>query len=404
MLRAPTRVVLLASLATPCLAQRAYVGVVAVDESPCAMGVPSPPPDADILALNAGAPAIGVLYHLVGSPARSSVSWAPVSGSYQVIDRNFPSSGPQDPQAVVVTFRMPGDDPAEHRGFMTLFAVSAAPQLWQGLRILREVPTPTVTAAANGNDLDWPSVTNDGFFDCPGPASPSLPRLAGYNLYRLDGMPANVSTPVHYLCGPDADCATTSDNGWIALVPDAPGADGLVRYSDSAGRPDSTYVIQPVLAGATAGSADLDGDTSPELIDPQGGSNLGLTAWAGGPARVILTSGDAGRVVTADALMKLFKLGTQSFRVDWTESGSATRRDLYGGDLAALGPPPPAYAHDDQISCVMPAPVAGNGSQVEMDAAAGNRYYLMAVTSASGVNYGSDSRGAPHPPSGNPCP
>jgi len=143
--------------------------------------------------------------------------------------------------------------------------------------------------------------------------------IGGYNLYRLPLTLIDpvVSRPEHYLCGPDLDCSTTGDNGWVAYIPldprmagcgvddvpcqsslpllwpyevqdlaDTPNAD--VRYVDQPPDPGAEYawVVQPVLRvndirnltdwhGMKA--RDLDGDGMPEFVDPSR-NGLGLTA------------------------------------------------------------------------------------------------------------------------------
>jgi len=143
--------------------------------------------------------------------------------------------------------------------------------------------------------------------------------IGGYNVYRLPIAlidPA-VSRPEHYLCGPDLDCSTARDNGWVSFIPldprlagcgidDAPCYSTLpllwpyavedlprtpnvdVRFVDRPPGPGGEYawVVQPVLRvndirnlddwhGMKA--LDLDGDGMPEFVDPSR-NGLGLTA------------------------------------------------------------------------------------------------------------------------------
>ena len=158
----------------------------------------------------------------------------------------------------------------------------------------------------------------------------------GFNVYRINvtqsGLDAATSVPADYLCGPDGDCTTTADNGFVgfvqlgdfcsALCVDDPtdttgsGPGGVedrgntnpdIVFSDHVSFQPSdpglttdvfTYVYQPVIKGNPSGTwngmpaLDLDGDTIPEFVSP-GGQGLGLTANGPTPtAPTILISSD----------------------------------------------------------------------------------------------------------------
>jgi hypothetical protein len=173
--------------------------------------------------------------------------------------------------------------------------------------------------------------------------------LAGYNIYRLMDVPAQESTPDHYLKGPDL-MSGTGDEGWVAFYPSGIGAggsgldlsnpggppwendndpndcfeiegldwdgdtdidhedDAILVYQDRPGlAPNAptpaelatrtfSYVFQPVLKGEpgpdtdgdTIPDLDLDGDTVPEFISP-GGIGLGLTADIAGHRTILIS-------------------------------------------------------------------------------------------------------------------
>jgi len=217
--------------------------------------------------------------------------------------------------------------------------------------------------------------------DAAGTAFDDRP-IAGYNIYRLCGATAATTTPRHYLCGPDLNCSTTADNGFVAFVPSGTGSggtglnlstpaaaaatsdnnvadaygvqggpngtgaeqDAVLIFSDNVGispkplaNPQAAcdYVFQPVIKGNASEDADadtipdldLDNDGTPEFISPQGATNgLGLTADLGGN-RVILISGDlqaTGSAATpaGDALQfqGIYNGKTQAFDINFISS------------------------------------------------------------------------------------
>jgi len=177
--------------------------------------------------------------------------------------------------------------------------------------------------------------------------------LLGYNIYRLMDVPPEISTPQHYLYGPDLR-PRTGDEGWVAFYPSGTGAggdgldlsnpggplwendndptdcfgiegrdwdgdtdidhedDAILIYYDVPGlapnapHPDDlatgifTYVFQPVLKGGPGRDSiiDCDGDTIPDLdLDgdtvPEfispGGVGLGLTADIEGTRGILIS-------------------------------------------------------------------------------------------------------------------
>jgi hypothetical protein len=176
-----------------------------------------------------------------------------------------------------------------------------------------------------------PTCENDGLL-------PLERAIVGYNVYRIQMDPAS-STPMHYLYGPDGT-AGTADDGFVGFVPyavlnpddptqpvagsdptpgDAFGIEGvdggtgnaledtiILIFSDGprtgfTGVDASySYVFQPVIQGNAnqdvdsdgISDLDLDGDTSPEFISPQGsGAGLGLTAHdSTGTAHILIST------------------------------------------------------------------------------------------------------------------
>jgi len=180
--------------------------------------------------------------------------------------------------------------------------------------------------------------------------------IAGYNIYRLNNIPVGTSTPQHYLCGPDLNCGTKADNGWIAFIPSGTGAGGsglnlstpaaaaassdnnvndafgvqggpngtgveqdiVLIYSDNPGRSATapanlqgvySYVAQPVLKGTIPASTgacgplygscrvgDLTGDTVNDAWDLDGDTSWDFVSPQadGGTAGLGLTADLAG--------------------------------------------------------------------------------------------------------------
>jgi len=176
--------------------------------------------------------------------------------------------------------------------------------------------------------------------------------IAGFNVYRLAtaDVAAATSTPMHYLCGPDLDCSTAGDNGWVGFIPlDPSSAAGISIDDPSANTPDPdaypvgvenrgatnpsvlfsdkpavldaeySWVFQPVIRVNNIGnlgswngfaSLDINGDGQPEFVDPSG-TGLGLCANGATPGGdpVILVSleavADGGDLLTTPALGSL---------------------------------------------------------------------------------------------------
>jgi hypothetical protein len=166
--------------------------------------------------------------------------------------------------------------------------------------------------------------------------------VAGYNIYRLPGPrrggpdPA-ATTPITYLYGTD-EMPGTGDEGWVAFVRyyldvdpdtitdlDPSDAFGIGSIGYGSGNPledtilltfsdtpdlassdpldaveEYSYAFQPVIQGTahmdadgdTIADLDIDGDTTPEFISPQGSDGLGLTAYDDQQRALILLSTD----------------------------------------------------------------------------------------------------------------
>jgi len=272
-------------------------------------------------------------------PGPASCDWKEASGfgNWQCFNNNFRGM-PRWGQTVwgVITVYPPGASGGVHEGWILLDSspgsdidatrpqspqrlrvpwaeegsLDVGGQVFHGVRIIFEYPTersplPEVDGTCHlGGDTNVPGF--DGRV------------IAGFNVYRLDTaeVSAAASTPVHYLCGPDEDCSTAIDNGWIGFIPldpsvagcgvddapcvsqapsawpyaveDLPGTPNVdIIYLDRTTRPGMEYswAVQPVLRVNDTGhladwngmkALDLDGDGQPEFVDP-GRNGLGLT-------------------------------------------------------------------------------------------------------------------------------
>jgi len=239
--------------------------------------------------------------------------WDP-SGIYYISADDFADP---IPTAAVIRVYMPTYPPAgpgtAHPGFLLMDSVPSS-QIDLGWNRIQEVPRPQPNSSLPpGEDLSWPALAQqgtDGRCELGGSVQPGgflfTPEVLGYNVYRLDTtvVPVDVSTPMHYLCGPDLDCNTAADNGWVGFAPHAPDANGEIRFTDSTANPSgaNSWVIQPVLWGPPTGAwngipaEDIDGDTFVEFLDPSGqGRGLALKprAWPGPWEPQILISADS---------------------------------------------------------------------------------------------------------------
>lgn len=276
-----------------------------------------PAPDCSTLLTPDGADLVAVPWSRTGAPLAffldggrrpEDIAGAAWSEAFQIT--TVPSRDPETREArvfVVATHRTPDDDPGRHVGFVALLG-GTEPSYLLPDQLLVEVPAPWVTQGPTGAELTWPSLTSPHLeATCAIDRARTLPRLAGYNLYRLPiaAIDPDLSTPSHYLCGVDLDCATPSDNGFVTLVPDDPIESGAIRFTDvGVDAREWAYVIQPVARGELDGDVDgdgipdrdLNGDGVPEFADPSG-TGLGLTARVEGAAgdvrKPILVSRDA---------------------------------------------------------------------------------------------------------------
>jgi len=284
-----------------------------------------------------------MLWHLLNGaaigPGASSCDWQEDGGfgNWSCFHNNFtrPPAGGQTVWGIVTVY--PGADPGgTHEGWILLDSspgtdgdstremtpqrlrvptavpgwVDFGPRRVDGVRIEFEYPTeissvPEVGTCHLGGDTDQSGI--------------DARAIGGFNLYRLPTtlIDPSVSRPEHYLCGPDLDCSTAGDNGWVAFIPLDPAVAGVgidivpsyssdpdlwpvavedlpitpnpdVLYVDYPPDPSIGYawVIQPVLRVETITvlddwhgmkTLDLNADGLPEFVDP-GGNGLGLTA------------------------------------------------------------------------------------------------------------------------------
>lgn len=186
--------------------------------------------------------------------------------------------------------------------------------------------------------------------------------IAGYNVYRLDATttPPGSSTALTYLRGPDGNFLTRADNGWVGFVSLNPtggaidldaGTDlrtgatsdlfgieaGSIIFSDALRLPAAagggpnplapnitrsyTYVFQPVVrvtvanltafavtapgtmtdgdGNGTVDTVDVNGDGSPEFIDPSG-TGLGLVYQGADGISYPLMASDSATTASQD--------------------------------------------------------------------------------------------------------
>jgi hypothetical protein len=290
---------------------------------------------------NTAVDANDIAYHLYNGSLTRICSYADANGIWKCVNNSFsspPTSNMQTVWAIATVF--PGGSPGgSHAGWMMydnspgLDDSSNRPNVMQKLRDV-------VAVAGSGTGAGGPNTGFDVSFEYPteygtnvigdfcfagGDQTPSgldTRLFAGFNVYRLAvaDIAAASSDPVDYLCGPDRDCSTTGDNGFVKFVDltgtdvinvDNPGDTGtidpdgkavsrtgvedrgaenahVIFSDDSAPDMDASYayVVQPVLRVGPGApfttwngmqALDLDGDGVPEFIDPSG-NGLGLTA------------------------------------------------------------------------------------------------------------------------------
>ena len=369
------------------------------------------------------------LYCIDGTVDRTRVDWSQRTGAWQVA---WSYAGFLDTLTITIAAY---PDPAlvpltEHRGLVLLDDESSESDGWLQTNVAQEIATPVLRPRVGENEILWaPPAFAGTSGTCESGGELVVPFFTGWNVYRLlrSDVPPGISTPDHYLCGPDLDCRTTADNGFVAFVPHVVAPDGLIHYSDTAIPSDPTladyvYAVQPVKRGASRGGdadgdtitdEDLNGDGIPEFVDPAWvvGQNVarGLTGRIpAGPGfrKPILISPDS--VTARDVLIYVRKVAG-AYRVDWDAlgpGGSSVGHDLHAGDFADFGDRV-AFAARNRLACDLPD---GPSSTPLVDPGfrSGNRYYLMSVAHAAGAavmdEYGTDSFGVEHVATSTPPP
>jgi hypothetical protein len=283
-----------------------------------------------------------ILWHLYNGTSigrgPTSCDWKGPSGfgNWQCFNNEF-TPQPVEGQTIwgVITAYLGGSPGGIHEGWILLDSSPAAdgdatrPQSPQRLRLPKDGPGgidfPTGRVEGTLVTFEYPTEFSGGpeVDSCHLGGNTDQPGfdgriIAGFNLYRLDTTVVDRpdSTPHHYLCGPDLDCATAADNGFVAFIPldpavagcgiddapcmsddpvqwpyeiaDLPGTPNVdILFVDQPPDPGGNYsrVLQPVLRVNDMAklsdwygmaSLDLDGDTQPEFVDP-GNNGLGLT-------------------------------------------------------------------------------------------------------------------------------
>lgn len=317
-----------------------------------------------------------MLWHMYNGgsvgPGPTSCDWQGPGGfaNWQCFNNNFtPQPGSGQTVWGIVALYPSGSDMGVHEGWLMIDNSPGAdidatrPQTPQRLRVPVAVPgaVPNDGDPNSGFDVSMEYVTEFSAAADVGAcfAGGNTDQtgfdgrvIAGFNVYRLataDVDPAT-STPMHYLCGPDADCTDVSDTGWVGFIPldpssgagvsiDSPGdvtadpatfpvgvvdrggANVSVLFSDKPAALDAEYswVFQPVIRvnnvanlGDWNGFAamDLNGDGQPEFVDPSG-TGLGLCAngaTAGGDPMILVSReavADGGDLGTTPALGSL---------------------------------------------------------------------------------------------------
>lgn len=358
------------------------------------------PAEGDMLA---GGSSVGDLgWQLDGASASSSdghpnfVAWDQASGAFQITNVwggvyivPVATTGVRPPSLA------PWDDRAQ--AFAGVLVPTPVPRARRGQRV------------AGGIDVTWAAV----------PASSCAVEAAswqglGWNVYRLptSAVPPTSATPQQFLGGPDADTATTGDNGFVGYVTyDARRGDGLVHFVDAtaAGPADAfTYAVQPVGRLRSSGALpagyvpdpdgdgiredDLDRDGDADLIDPvdaQDGFQIGLTMRLDG-ARTILTAGASS---PADVLLFAHRAAGGALRFDWEAMELVSvGHDLYGADLSTVADLAGGDAMDS-IACGLPPGPGTTTVTVTDGSAATARFYLMSVNWPEGPTLGADSLG-----------
>ena len=224
------------------------------------------------------------LYCIDGTVDRTRVDWSQRTGAWQVA---WSYAGFLDTLTITIAAY---PDPAlvpltEHRGLVLLDDESSESDGWLQTNVAQEIATPVLRPRVGENEILWaPPAFAGTSGTCESGGELVVPFFTGWNVYRLlrSDVPPGISTPDHYLCGPDLDCRTTADNGFVAFVPHVVAPDGLIHYSDTAIPSDPTladyvYAVQPVKRGASRGGdadgdtitdEDLNGDGIPEFVDP----------------------------------------------------------------------------------------------------------------------------------------
>lgn len=329
--------------------------------------------------------------------ATGELDWDERSGAFHVLP-NIDLGSIGSTFVVVATFYPPGEPPGAHHGFLA--ADTPVGQSEMGTTLVQPVPAPRVVETARGNELTWPPLPRAGAAGTCDLGQLSRP-IPGYDVYRLSerDVPREISSPDHYLCGPDLDCRTPADNGWLAFVPNTPSPrDGLIHFTDPATGTRArewVYVIQPVVWGTTPDARDRDGDTIldhdldgdgvDEFVDPSN-TGLGLTGRidlpGGGFLKRILISPDAS---LDDTRIRIRKRAAGGLDVTWERAPGATAHDLYAADLGSL----PGTARDI-LACDLP-PGPGARPLDDPGGAGRPRTYLMSSVSAGAIRYGTDS-------------
>lgn len=385
---------------------------------------PLGPDDGELFALARGGPgeptgldATWKEWSINGVVDRYRLDWSQVTGAWQVATVGEPY--------ITITHYPATASAGTHPGAVLFDVGRRFGDDYLGLEVAQPIPAPLVSRGPGVNELAWPRLPIAGSLGaCHSVGDEAAAFLVGYNIYRLlrSVVPPAISTPAHYLCGPDLDCASIADNGFVAFVPDdASATNGLMRYRDvglstDPALADFEYVIQPVKIGRPTGDADgdgildedLDGDGIPEFVDPSG-TGRGLTGRIGlAPAfsKPILISRDSADA--QDALIFIRKVGS-GYDVSWDgpspASAVATAHDFHAGMLSDLRDPV-LFAARDRLACDWPD---GPASRPLVDLSLGNaRYYLLSTTYPLAVGwleeFGHDSFGAEHPATTTPPP
>jgi len=304
--------------------------------------------------------------HTNGGPTLSNGGWF-------LVRNNISPLG--DRVWVVITHYDPADtNLTDHDGLMSVDSYPVGQngnrQVLQALNITRPVPSgqqggttagrvtgfdvrfsaldefdPTGNSIPNPVDTTPPNCQLGGDVNAASPGD-SDQVIIGYNVYRLNAAttPSGISTPAHYLGGPDANYQTGADNGWIGFVTISsvagPGRDVDVLTGADLDAAGDLYGVEPGLSVIYSDAIHLPG--APATLNPtappnSGGNITGSYTYAFQP--VLRMSGNLAGFQVGASGTKVDRDGLPGVcgAIDWVDNNGDTLAEFIDPSGCGLG-------------------------------------------------------------------